>query len=161
VWIARQKYKRIISKLHSIKNVVGYVRVEETFTKNPPKWQFKEISYKRLIPILGRNCIFIFTSWMLYKSRLVRISTRASIILSFIDFAQSLQANSWIPPWLGHEHLLPNLFRIIIYQSPYTSTPYTLRYCVLNSSLLTSVHCTDHEFFICRQPQCSALLLII
>jgi len=60
VWIVRQKYKRVISKLHSIKNVVEYVKVEETFTKKTPKWQFKEISYKRFIPILGRNFIFYF-----------------------------------------------------------------------------------------------------
>ena len=52
---------------------------------------------------------------MLYKSSPVLIPNKAPIILNIIGFTQSLQANSWIPPRLGHEHIVPNFFRIIIY----------------------------------------------
>jgi hypothetical protein len=49
---------------------------------------------------------------------------RASHILRFFCFPQPLQANAGIVPCLGHEHFLPNPFKIIIHLSSIQSTLY-------------------------------------
>jgi hypothetical protein len=53
----------------------------------------QEISHNIFNSILGGNVILIFTDWMLYKIRLVQISTRAQIILSFYLFYSAPPSN--------------------------------------------------------------------
>jgi hypothetical protein len=59
-----------------------------------------------------------------------RISARKPVILTeaFHGSPQPLQANTGIVPQLGHYRFLSNSIQIIVHQSPYHSTLYSLRY---------------------------------